>query len=205
MSRAGDVLENPVTGERAVVRVGTEETNGELLIVDLFVAPGGAVSGEHLHPALTERFTVLSGEVGFSVDGRREVAGAGRELVITPYTAHDWWNAGDDTAHVRVEVRPAARFEEAILTSFGLARDGKTNAKGMPNPLQLALLAREFDDVLRFTKPPRWVQKPLFAALAPLAKLLGYRGSYPAYRTLLSGAPLAPRLGTEAASLERAG
>ena len=32
MSKAGDVFENPITGERAVIRVGTEETGGELLI-----------------------------------------------------------------------------------------------------------------------------------------------------------------------------
>jgi len=46
----------------------------------------------------------------------------------------------------------------------------------MPNLLQLAVLAREFDDVIRFTRPPRLVQWALFGLLAPLARLLGYRG-----------------------------
>ena len=32
MSRAGDVNENPITGERAVVRVGTEDSGGDLLV-----------------------------------------------------------------------------------------------------------------------------------------------------------------------------
>lgn len=45
MMRAGEVYENPVTGERAVVRVGTEESGGELLVNDLYVRPGGAVMG----------------------------------------------------------------------------------------------------------------------------------------------------------------
>ncbi len=185
MSRAGDVTENPVTGERAVVRVGTEETNGDLLVVDLFVRPGGAVVGEHLHPVTEERFTVVSGKVGFSVDGRREVAEPPRQLVVPPHTPHDWWNAGDETAHVRVEIRPAARFEEMIGTLFGLARDGKTDAKGRPHLLQLALFALEFDDVLRLTRPPRFVQQTLFTVLTPVARLLGYRGTYPAYRARL--------------------
>ena len=65
MSKAGDVFENPVTGERAVVRIGTEQTGGELLVVDLYIRPGGAVMGEHLHPAIEERFTALRGRVGF--------------------------------------------------------------------------------------------------------------------------------------------
>ncbi len=42
MSRAGEVYENPVTGERAVVRVGTEESGGEMSISDLYISPGGA-------------------------------------------------------------------------------------------------------------------------------------------------------------------
>jgi hypothetical protein len=80
-----------------------------------------------------------------------------------------------------VEISPAGRFEAMIANLFGLAQDGKTNAKGMPNLLQLALLAREFEDVLYFTKPPRALQKILFAILAPIASLLGYKGSYPEY------------------------
>jgi hypothetical protein len=80
-----------------------------------------------------------------------------------------------------VEVRPGARFEEMIKNLYGLAQDGKTDAKGMPNLLQAALFAREFEDVLWFTKPPRPVQKVLFAALAPVARFLGYKGSYPEY------------------------
>lgn len=82
-------------------------------------------------------------------------------------------------AHIVVEVRPAARFEEAISNTFGLALDGRTNAKGMPNLLQLALIARESEDVLYFTHPPRAVQKILFGVLAPIARLLGYKGSHP--------------------------
>ena len=31
MSKAGDVFENPVTGERAIVRIGTEQTGYEVL------------------------------------------------------------------------------------------------------------------------------------------------------------------------------
>jgi hypothetical protein len=37
MSKAGQVVENPVTGERVVVPVGTENSAGELLMVDAYV------------------------------------------------------------------------------------------------------------------------------------------------------------------------
>jgi quercetin dioxygenase-like cupin family protein len=159
MSKAGDVFENPVTGERGVVRVGTEESGGELLVSDLYVRPGGAVVGEHIHPVIHESFTVVHGRVGFRLDGRESVAGPGKRLHVPPGMVHDWWNAGEEEAHVVVEIRPGARLEEAIRNSFGLAQDGETNAKGMPNLLQAAL----------------------FAVLAPIARLLGYKGSYQEY------------------------
>ena len=183
MSRAGDVYENPVTGERAIVRVG-EESGGEL-IVDLYVAPGGAVAGEHVHPGIEEVLTVVRGSVGFRVGGREDVAGPGRRLVVVPGVAHYWWNAGDEEAHVVVELRGAKAllegFEAMISTVFGLAREGKTDAKGRPSVLQAALFASEFDDVIRFVEPPRAVQKVLFGILAPVARLLGYRAVYPGY------------------------
>jgi hypothetical protein len=72
---------------------------------------------------------------------------------------------------------------------FGLARLGHTNAKGMPNPLQLSLIAREFSDVIVFRRPPAAVQRTLFAALAPIAHWRGYRATYPQ----LSRTVLAPR------------
>jgi quercetin dioxygenase-like cupin family protein len=181
MSRAGDVIENLVTGERVVVRVGTEDSGGDLLAVDGYIKPGGAVTGEHVHPAIDEDFTVLRGRVGFRIDGRESIADPGRRLHVPAGTAHDWWNAGEEEAHVRVEIRPGARFEEMALNLFGLAQDGKTNSKGMPNLLQAAIFAREFSDVLYFTRPPLWVQRLLFGALAGVARALGYKGSYPEY------------------------
>lgn len=181
VSRAGDVLENPVTGERAVVRLGTEESEDGLLVAEVAVKPGGAVVGEHVHPKIEEWFTVASGRVGFRLDGKESVAQVGERLHVPPGVAHDWWNAGDGEARVIVEVKPAERFEVMVANLFGLARDGKTNDKGMPNIFQAAVFAREFEDVLYFTKPPIAVQKVLFGVLAPVARLLGYRGSYPEY------------------------
>jgi len=185
MSKAGEVYENPVTGERAVVRAGTEETGGGHLVVDLYVAPGGAVAGEHIHQDIEETFTAVRGRVGFRLDGREDVAGPTRRLVVPPGVVHDWWNAGKEEAHVivelRGEIRRLERFELMISTLYGLARDGKTDAGGRPSILQASLLAREFDDVITFSRPPRFVQRLLFGTLAPVADLLGYRADYPEY------------------------
>jgi quercetin dioxygenase-like cupin family protein len=137
VSKAGDVYENPVTGERVVIRVGKEESGGELVITDLYVSPGGAVAGEHVHPDIEETFTMVRGRVGFQLDWREENARLGERLHVPGGMAYDWWNAGDYEAHVVVELRADAprleRFEMMISMLYGMARDGKTDAKGRPN------------------------------------------------------------------------
>jgi len=166
MFKAGEVYLNPVTGERAVIRIGTDLTGGERMVVDVYVQPGGRVMGEHIHPEMEERFVMLRGKVGFRLAGRVSIAEPGVELMAPPGTPHDWWNAGTEEALVRMEMRPAARFEAMIRNAFGLAQDGKVNKVGMPNVLQLAVFAREFSDVMEFTRPPRFVQKILCASIS---------------------------------------
>lgn len=181
MSKAGDVFENPVTGEFGYIRVGTEETDGRFLVADLRVRPGGAVLGAHIHPTVDERFTVLNGKIGYMRGNQRGILQPGDSADLPRGIPHDWWNAGDEEARVIVEMRPATRMEQMITTLFWLAREGKTNKEGAPNPLQMAVIAQEFADVVVFLSPPRWIQRFLFAVLAPLARLLGYRALYPRY------------------------
>ena len=180
-SRAGEVYENPVTGEHAVVIEGDDENRDARMVVELTVAPGGAVAGEHSHSYIHETFEVLEGEVGFSLDGERSVGGPGTKVEIPIETVHDWWNAGEGKARVIVTIDPVGRFDEMIKTLFGLARDGKTNKKGMPNLLQLAVFAKEFRPEMELTKPPRAIQAVLFGILSPIGKAFGYRATYPEY------------------------
>ena len=122
-------------------------------------------------------------------EGRTSVLREGESAVIEAGEWHDWWNASDKDARVRVEITPGERFGHMIETLFGLARLGHTNAKGMPSPLQLALIGREFSDVIVFRRPPPAMARVLFAALARIAHWRGYRATYPQ----LSRTVLAPR------------
>ena len=132
---------------------------------------------------------MLEGELTLKLDGQTSMLSEGETAVIEAGVWHDWWNASDRDARARVEITPGERFAHMIETLFGLARSGHTNAKGLPDPLQLALIAREFSDVIVFRSPPPAVQRALFGALAPLARWRGYRGTYPQ----LSRTVLAPR------------
>jgi len=188
--QVGEVWENPVTGERATILELPDENHEGRAAAELTALVGARVMGEHRHPALVERFTVLEGELTVKLAGQTTVLREGKTAVAEPGVWHDWWNASDrHDARVRVEVTPGERFAHMIETAFGLARLGHTDSKGMPHPLQLALFAREFSDVIEFRSPPPAVQRVLFAALTPIARWRGYRATYPQ----LSRTILAPR------------
>jgi mannose-6-phosphate isomerase-like protein (cupin superfamily) len=181
MFKRGDVFDNPVTGERATIQLGTRETRGERLVVDLQLRGAGFGSTLHRHPSIHERLRVVSGSVGISIDGVVSMAELGKTIEIPPGVPHRFWNAGIIEAKVLLDFRPANRFEAFTRNMIGLAQDGKTGPKGMPNLLQLALIADEFDDVIQFLSPPRLLQSVLFPILAPVARMRGYRGSYSEY------------------------
>jgi quercetin dioxygenase-like cupin family protein len=187
--KVGEVWENPVTRERATILELPFENPEGRVTSELTALAGARVMGEHRHPALVERFTVLEGELTLKLDGRTSILREGESAVVEAGVWHDWWNASDRDARVRVEITPGERFAYMIETLFGLARLGNTNAKGMPDPLQLALTARAFSDVIVFRKPPAAVQRAVFGALAPIARWRGYRATYPQ----LSRMVLAPR------------
>ena len=178
MVRAGDTIENPVTGERIIFRQTSRETNGEAVVIEAFVQPNGAVAAAHVHPGQEERFQVLRGSVGFRVGRKKIVAGPGERLTVPAGTPHTFWNAGDEEAHFVCEVRPALEFERLLETMFALAADGKTNRKGMPNPLRLAVIAHAHFDTVRLPFPPAWMQYVGLALGAPLGQLLGYQAAY---------------------------
>ena len=182
VARYGDLYVDRVTGERAVVLRGDAESGGQSLLVHLVVRPGGAVTGAHIHPALTERFQVLEGRLGTRVAAAERTLEVGEEITVPPGVEHDWWNVGTTEASVLVELTPGdPRFVTMIATLFGLANAGHTNDKGQPGLLQSVLIGEEFWDVIRFTARPFWQQRIAFALLGPIARLRGLRGRYQEY------------------------
>jgi quercetin dioxygenase-like cupin family protein len=175
MIRKGDRLENPVTGEVLIFHKTSRETDGEAVLVETIVRPDGFVAAAHVHPHQTERFEVLEGRLGLRVGAEEIVAEPGEVLMVEPGTPHRFWNAGEGEARFVCEVRPALEFESLIETMFGLAAEGKTNRKGMPNPLRLAVIARSHFDTVRLPFPPAWMQRAALAVGSSFGRLLGYR------------------------------
>jgi quercetin dioxygenase-like cupin family protein len=180
MIRSGDILHNPVTGETIRFVEAAIDTGGEYTLIDVTVEPNGCVAATHVHPLQTETFQVLDGELSMKRGRATIVATAGETVVVEAGAAHTFSNAGDTAVRFRCEVRPALGFERLIETMFALASDGKTNAKGLPNPFRLAVIANAHFDDVRLPFPPAWMQRAGLALGAPLGRLLGYRATYEA-------------------------
>ena len=105
-------------------------------------------------------------------------ARAGDTVVVPPGTVHRFKNVGGTKAHVRVEVRPALRMEELFESAVALAREGRTNGKGMPHLLDLALFMTEFEAEVRAPFAPPRLMRALMAPLTWLARRRGLDARY---------------------------
>jgi quercetin dioxygenase-like cupin family protein len=179
MAYPGQTLENPASGERITFRQTAAETNGELVAVDLELPQDARVPGGlHVHPLQEERFEVVKGTMRFRLRRERIIAGPGTVVVVPPGIPHDFANADDEDALVRVEIRPALKMEQLFETAVALAEAGRTMRKGIPKPLDLALFTREFEHEVQAAFPPLWMQRLALAPLAWLAKRRGYASRY---------------------------
>jgi mannose-6-phosphate isomerase-like protein (cupin superfamily) len=176
MIRQGDRLENPVTGEALIFHETAAQTGGQLVRVETIVQPDGFVTAAHIHPAQSERFEVLDGTLGLRIGSKTVVAGPHDVAIVPAGTPHRFWNAGSGEARFVCEIRPALRFESLIETMFTLAAEGKTDERGLPGPLQLAVIAREHFDTVRLPFPPeplqraRWRSEPRSAGCSAISR-----------------------------------
>jgi quercetin dioxygenase-like cupin family protein len=174
-------LVNPVTGERIVFRKRAHDSGGELLEMTLYLAPGGFIAAPHVHPNQEERFEVGGTPVMFRVAGKERLYQPGEVAVVPAGTPHVWWNPSQGEAATLVQFRPALTTETFFETYFGLAADGKVNSKGLPNPLQMMVLARSYQREMALPPPAQWILGPIAMLLAPIARAAGYRGRYDKY------------------------
>jgi mannose-6-phosphate isomerase-like protein (cupin superfamily) len=178
MAHAGQIIDNPVSGERIVFRKTAAGTGGQLLAFDLYLTPDGHVPGSHVHPIVEESFTVLEGRLTIRQGLRKVTAEAGDRVTVSPGTLHRFANAGPGPAHVLVEVRPALRMEELLEATAEMAEEGRTLPNGMPKPLDFALFLQEFEREVSVPFLPKALVRMLIAPLTRIARSRGLDRRY---------------------------
>jgi len=172
------VIDNPISGERIVIRQRADANGGALLVWELFLAPGGRVPGPHAHPEQEERFTVLGGAMRFRMRGRAVILTAGQTLAVPAGTVHSFANAGPGPARVAVETRPALEMQALLETAAAMARDQHAAGRMLPRLVDLALFMRDFEREVRAPYLPAALVRPVMRGLARLASARGWDERY---------------------------
>src|SRR5215831_3185169 len=88
--KVGEVWENPVTRERATILERFWDNPEGRATAELTALVDARVVGEHLHPAIVEKFTVLEGELTFKRGGQTSTLRQGDKAVVEAGVWHDW-------------------------------------------------------------------------------------------------------------------
>ncbi|MER3445037.1 MAG: hypothetical protein C4333_13350 [Meiothermus sp.] len=136
MAVPGQVLSDPTTRTRLLVRRTARDSGGRALELEVFypLGAGREANRPHFHRTFEEGFEVLAGAATYVLNGKEHTAQAGEGFRIPRGAAHlNPWNAGPEPLHLRqlIELDPPDRrtleaFEDFFETLFGLAREGRT-------------------------------------------------------------------------------
>jgi mannose-6-phosphate isomerase-like protein (cupin superfamily) len=170
MVQPGDVIENPVTGERITFVRTSAQTGGAVAEMDLDLSPAAFLAAEHIHLRQEEKFEVLEGLIRLRCRGEESVCGPGETVAVPAGSPHAWAPDGDQGARVRITFTPGAGIEQFFDEFFRLAREGRVNAKGMPSLPVSARLGLAHDMYL--AGPPVPLQRAAFRVLATTDRLL---------------------------------
>src|SRR3954451_22345943 len=118
MAAAGETVVNAATGERVTFVKTAGDTGGELLELHLVWPRPGQRAPAHVHPEMEERYEVFSGSAAFRIGGHEQTADPGEVVIVPPGTTHLAWNPTDEPVHLKVEFRPALRWEEFVVRLF---------------------------------------------------------------------------------------
>jgi quercetin dioxygenase-like cupin family protein len=131
--------------------------DGGDLLAEVETEPGGDVP-EHVHPAQTEWWEVLAGEVTFVIDGQARRAGAGDRVRADAGVRHAFVNDSATPALLRVRISPAGELQAFLTEAARLATAGKFNARGIPSSpasaLMLLRLVVRYRRDIHITSPP---------------------------------------------------
>lgn len=153
--------------------------DGTVAEFDVHLGPGGSGGGnamQHIHPHADERFTVHRGAIAVTVNGVSHHVAAGESLTVPMGASHCFRNAVNGTTELTVRFSPGGqqlRFFANFATIVSQRREW-FKPDGTPHFLLMALVLWVYRDCYCVAGPPFWLQRIVFGALAPLARLRGY-------------------------------
>lgn len=172
MVNAGEQLVHPMTGDR----LRYLEVDGAEFRVEQVRMPGKFSLESHYHAIQTESFEVLSGKARYLANGQEGTLVAGQSVSFPPGTPHvNPWNDGEEELRIIQSMSPALDFALLHRTLILGAGQGYVRPDGKTKLLPMCVLLHQTQSKTYSAKLPEGLQRLLFALLAPVGRLLGYR------------------------------
>ena len=163
-------------GARLGDRLWILENGSELILEKTYPAKQRWEESEmlHLHPHQDEFFEIVEGMLSVRVAGEERTYVTGETFEIPRGIPHLMCNLSTKPVHTRWRVQPAMNTAVFFETTYALSNKGK-----MDNLLQRAVISWAYRDIFKPLSPPLWVQPLIFAPLAMIGRLLGYKARCP--------------------------
>jgi mannose-6-phosphate isomerase-like protein (cupin superfamily) len=162
-------IENCI-GEKLTFHQLIQEPDGDRLVVTNSVVPGSGPP-MHVHWLQDESLTVVSGKVGYQVDGQAEqFAGVGETILFKRGVAHRFWNAGPELLECTGWIKPANSVV-FFLSSIYAAQNKSGQAQ--PETFDAAYLLTRYASEYDMLEIPRFVKKVILPTTYQVGRLLG--------------------------------
>ncbi len=143
---------------------------GQRVIGENYVQPN-AGPPMHVHLKQDEAMTVISGKIGYQIEGQApQFAGPGETALFKKGVAHRFWNAGDELLHCAAWVEPADNFVFYITNVFDAINRGKN---GKPELFDGAYLMWRYRSEFTMTEIPSFVRNTFIPLIYFIGSLLG--------------------------------
>jgi quercetin dioxygenase-like cupin family protein len=114
--------------------ISSAEANGDS-VIEFNIIPNEKTPW-HYHTLFSETFEVLNGTLEVGLNNKVNWLKKGDSVTIKPNEKHYFHNISDADCLIKVTINPGNKnFENALLISKGLAKDGLASAAGTPKKL----------------------------------------------------------------------
>src|SRR3569833_3173905 len=137
---------NPVIKDEVTFKQTAAETSGRVTSLIVTLTPGGGTP-MHYHRCFTETFITVKGQLTLVLKDKTITLSEGQKFTVEKNIAHRFENRSGKAVVFSTIILPGSTgFENALCILYGLARDKRTNDKGVPvNMLELAATSEMSD------------------------------------------------------------
>ncbi|GAB3507648.1 hypothetical protein GCM10027341_42550 [Spirosoma knui] len=126
---------NPILKDEVVFLETSRESNDYHTLVEVTLSAGGG-NPLHYHDDFAEEFTCLEGELSLQVGNQILRLNPGESATAPIGSKHRFFNQSSQSCRFQCRIAPGCPgFEQTLQITYGLARDGQSNAQGMPKSL----------------------------------------------------------------------